>query len=153
MKKLKRLFVATVLGSTFFGCHCPSEPRSKIDSTVRHRALIEKFRVAVSAAMVEEKVPGLSVAVVGRDSVIWKEGFGVTHLGGERRIDTDTIFSLQSTSKTVTTTAILLAIQAGLLELDQPISRYVPTFKVNSRFDEIPSDKITLRHLLEHQTG
>src|SRR5690606_15237482 len=58
-----------------------------------------------------------------------------------------------STSKTFTATAVMLAVQEGLVTLDTPISEYLPDFTVNSRFDKNPEELITLRHLLSHTAG
>ncbi|MFC1604808.1 serine hydrolase domain-containing protein, partial [Planctomycetota bacterium] len=66
---------------------------------------------------------------------------------------TDTMFAICSISKTFTATAVMLAVQDGLLELDVPIIEYLPQFTVNSRFEENPEKKITLRHLLSHTSG
>jgi CubicO group peptidase (beta-lactamase class C family) len=48
---------------------------------------------------------------------------------------------------------VLLAVQEGLIDLDAPITRYLPTFKVNSRFEANPQERITLRLLLSHRAG
>jgi CubicO group peptidase (beta-lactamase class C family) len=58
-----------------------------------------------------------------------------------------------SVSKTVTTTAILLAVQDGLLDLDAPITTYLPWFTVRSRLEPHPERRITVRHLLSHTAG
>ncbi|NIM48804.1 MAG: serine hydrolase [Gemmatimonadales bacterium] len=49
--------------------------------------------------------------------------------------------------------AVLFAVQDGLLDLDTPISEYLPAFRINSRFEEHPERIITLRHLLSHRSG
>ena len=81
------------------------------------------------------------------------EGFGYTDLDQQTAVTPDTMFSIQSTSKTLTATAILLAVQKGLLNLDVPICTYFPKFTVHSRFEEHPEHLITLRHLLSHTSG
>jgi CubicO group peptidase (beta-lactamase class C family) len=56
-------------------------------------------------------------------------------------------------SKSFTAAAVMLAVQEGLVELDSPISEYLPEFRVNSIFEARPQYKITLRHLLSHTAG
>jgi CubicO group peptidase (beta-lactamase class C family) len=68
-------------------------------------------------------------------------------------VDLDTIFSIQSTSKNISATAIMLAVQRGRLDLDTPIVTWLPDFTVRSRFESSPERKITLRHLLSHRAG
>jgi CubicO group peptidase (beta-lactamase class C family) len=103
--------------------------------------------------MEEQGVPGLAVAVVDDEGVVWSEGFGVIDSHGSDAVTPGTWFSLQSTSKTFTATAVLLAVQDGLLELDEPITTYLPDFTVQSTFEDDPQSRITLRHLLSHTAG
>jgi CubicO group peptidase (beta-lactamase class C family) len=56
-------------------------------------------------------------------------------------------------SKTFTGTAVMFAIQDGLVDLDAAITEYLPDFKVNSKFEKIPEKKITLRNMLNHTAG
>jgi CubicO group peptidase (beta-lactamase class C family) len=48
---------------------------------------------------------------------------------------------------------VLFAVQDGLVELDTPITKYLSDFTVNSRYEDNPQDKMTLRHLLTHTAG
>ena len=66
---------------------------------------------------------------------------------------TDTIFSVQSMSKLFTATAVMRAVSAGRLDLDVPITTYLPDFTVHSAFEVHPERKITLRMLLSHTAG
>jgi CubicO group peptidase (beta-lactamase class C family) len=56
-------------------------------------------------------------------------------------------------SKVFTTVGVLTAVRDGLLDLDAPITRYLPGFTVSSIFEEHPEKRITLRHLLSHTAG
>jgi CubicO group peptidase (beta-lactamase class C family) len=103
--------------------------------------------------MTEDKVPGLSLALVDRDGILWSAGFGYTDYDRKTPVTTDTMFAICSISKTITATAAMIAVQDGLVELDVPIIEYWPQFTVNSRFEENPEKKITLRHLLSHTSG
>lgn len=98
-------------------------------------------------------VPGAAMAVVDRDQVIVEQVYGVTAEPGSSAIKPDTIFCIRSISKSVTALAVLVAVQDGLVDLDTPISKYLPEFTVHSRFDPHPEDLITLRHMLSHWAG
>jgi CubicO group peptidase (beta-lactamase class C family) len=63
------------------------------------------------------------------------------------------MFSVQSMSKVFTATAVMKAVQAGLVDLDVPITTYLPDFTVHSAFEQHPERKITLRMLLAHTAG
>jgi len=98
-------------------------------------------------------IPGMSAALVDRDGVFWTCAIGVTDSTSLREVTPSTMFSLQSISKLVTATAIMIAVQDGLLDLDTPITTYLPGFTVNSRYEEDPAGKMTLRLLLSHRAG
>jgi CubicO group peptidase (beta-lactamase class C family) len=116
-------------------------------------SVFEKYRQLIPKRMAEDKVPGVSLALVDRDGILWAAGFGYTDYNRKKPVTTDTMFLICSMSKTITTTAVMVAVQDGLLELDVPIIEYWPQFTVNSRFEENPEKKITLRHLLSHTSG
>jgi CubicO group peptidase (beta-lactamase class C family) len=115
--------------------------------------VVERYRALIPELMAEQGIPGVAVAVVDGDEVLWAEGFGRLEREGSARVTTDTAFSVQSMSKLFTATAVMIAVQDGLLELDEPISTYLPEFTVNSAFDEHPERMITLRMLLGHTAG
>jgi CubicO group peptidase (beta-lactamase class C family) len=56
-------------------------------------------------------------------------------------------------SKSFTALGVLVAVQDGLLDLDAPITDYLPDFSVRSRYEDHPERKMTLRHLLSHRAG
>ncbi len=101
----------------------------------------------------EHQPSGLAVGICDRASVLWAAGFGTTRAGGGEPVTAATMFSVQSCSKMYTATAVLLAVQQGLVELDVPITDYLPEFRVNSSFEGHPECLITLRHLLSHTAG
>lgn len=118
-----------------------------------HAELTDRFAVLIPELMREHDVPGLGVAVVDRGGILWTQGFGHTDRSHRVSVTPGTPFSIQSASKTLTTTAVLLAVQEGVLDLDAPITTYVPEFTVRSRFGGGASGEMTLRHLLSHTAG
>src|SRR5688572_11398800 len=122
-------------------------------ATTNLEPIIERKRSAIRKAISEHGIPGGAVALIHQGKVVWTEGFGVTDRAPARPVDATTIFSIQSTSKHFTATAIMLAVQKGLLDLDAPITRYLPEFAVRSRFERDPQNRMTLRLLLNHRAG
>ncbi len=116
-------------------------------------SVIEAQQAAVIKAMTDQHVPGLSVAIVDEKGVVWAEGFGHTDTDGKTPVTADTLFAVQSVSKMVTADVVMLAVQDGLLDLDAPVTIYLPDFTVNSIFEERPERKITIRMLLSHRAG
>jgi CubicO group peptidase (beta-lactamase class C family) len=115
--------------------------------------LIDQERARILSVLKKDDVPGAAVCLLYQGKAVWVEGFGATDLKSKRRIGAGTIFSIQSTSKNFTAAAIMLAVQRGLLDLDKPITAYLPEFAVRSRFESAPQEKMTLRLLLSHRAG
>jgi CubicO group peptidase (beta-lactamase class C family) len=115
--------------------------------------LIDRERKNILATMAKEDIPGAGICLIYQGKPVWIEGFGVTDRHSNRKVTESTIFNVESTSKNFTATAIMLAVQRGLLDLDEPIATYVPDFTVHSRFEAVPEEKITLRLLLSHRAG
>lgn len=108
-------------------------------------AELEKF---VEAAMQAAKVPGVALAIVHERKVFYARGFGVTSIeDGGIPVTPQTIFRIGSTSKPLTTTAIMRLVEAGTLELDTPINEIMPDLELS-----VPGaiGEITLRKLLSH---
>jgi CubicO group peptidase (beta-lactamase class C family) len=100
----------------------------------------------------EHAVPGLAIGIVHRGDS-WLTTYGRTRRDGDSPVAPETIFGLQSIAKSFTTYAVLAAARDESLDLDVPISAYLPEFTVHSRFDARPQDQITLRLLLAHAAG
>lgn len=125
--------------------------RENIDPNIVN--VVNEFRSSVPEIMKRDKISGCALALVDDKEILWAEGFGTTDFKRKIPVTPDTLFFICSISKTFTAAAVLLAVQDGLLELDEPIVTYLPDFKVYSRYEEQPEGKITLRHLLGHTSG
>jgi CubicO group peptidase (beta-lactamase class C family) len=101
----------------------------------------------------EHDIPGVALGIVHSSGETWLKTFGSTRRGGDRPVNEQTIFSVQSISKTYTATLVMLAVQEELVNLDEPIASYLPRFTVRSRFEDDATSKMTLRHLLSHTAG
>ncbi len=119
---------------------------NKIDD----KELISSFKMKVSKSMNEGGIRGLSAAIVKQAGPIWLESFGFTDTSKRQEVDVNTLFGLQSTTKTVTAVVFLLAAQIGLVGLDDPIINYYPEFRMKSFYGDDEYKKITFKHLLSH---
>ena len=116
-------------------------------------AVIASYQTRIPELMLQEHIPGLALALVDGDGVVWQQGFGSTDGDQRTPVTVDTMFSVQSMSKTFTATAVMQAVQSGRLDLDAPITTYLPSFTVHSAFEPHPEQRITLRMLLSHTAG
>ncbi|MDD5760272.1 MAG: serine hydrolase, partial [Desulfobulbaceae bacterium] len=105
----------------------------------------------VQNQMKKNDVIGLSVALVDDQQVIWSEGFGFADKRAGMPAGADTIYRVGSISKLFTTMAALQLSEQGKLELDKPLSAYIPDFTIRSRY---PGAKpITPRSIMTHHSG
>ena len=93
--------------------------------------------------------PGASVVVGRKGYSVLSKGFGALDWSGRSRVNVqESIYDLASLTKVVgTTTAIMVLYDQGRVELDAPVSRYLPDFSGGLK------DQVTVRHLLTHRAG
>ena len=115
--------------------------------------VVEQIKSQIPGWFKETDVPGLAVAVVDDEKILWQHVEGVAARGTDQPIEPETLFSIQSMSKSFTALGVLMAVQEGLLDLDVPITAYLPDFTVNSIYEKFPERKMTLCHLLSHKAG
>jgi CubicO group peptidase (beta-lactamase class C family) len=116
----------------------------------RVRAALPALEAHVKTTLDRTDVPGLAVAVVHRDEVVFLKGFGVRKAGGPDPVDADTVFQVASVSKPVTATALAGLVGDGLIRWDDKIADLDPGFRLA---DPWVSRELTLRDLLCHRSG
>lgn len=94
-------------------------------------------------------VTGLSIAVIGDGKIAWIGSFGVKNAKTGAKVDEHTVFQAASLSKAVFTYAVLKLVDQGIMDLDTPLSKYLPAYVDND--DRV--NRITARHVLTHRTG
>ena len=102
--------------------------------------LTDDWRVGVN-------VPGLSAAVVQGDQVVWAQGFGVADVEQGVMVRPESVFRIASISKPITAVAVMQLVERGLVSLEDPIQKYVPSYPRK------PQGEIRIRHLLTHTSG
>lgn len=95
-------------------------------------------------------IPGLSMAVINSNGVVWAKGVGVREAGKSEPVDQHTVFSAASLGKPVFAYLVLKLADEGKIDLDKPLYQYVPYRAI----EHDPRYKaITARMVLSHQTG
>jgi CubicO group peptidase (beta-lactamase class C family) len=94
-------------------------------------------------------IPGAALAVVQGDRIVHERGFGRARPGGETP-SRYTPFVLGSVTKSFTALAVMQLVEGGKVELDAPVQRYLPWFRVA---DPQASAQMTVRHLLNQTSG
>ena len=96
------------------------------------------------------EVPGAALAVVKDGATVLAKGYGVRKLGDTTAVDARTLFGIASNTKVFTATALGLLVEAGKIEWDEPVIRYLPAFAM---FDPYVTRELTVRDLLVHRSG
>lgn len=119
-------------------------------ATAQTRQNWQAFDQYVAAGVRQWQVPGLAVAVVKDDSLVFARGYGVRELGKPDRVDEHTLFAIGSTTKAMTALSLLMLAEEGKVRLDNPALQYLPTLRL---YSEAMTREITVRDLLTHHTG
>ncbi len=114
-----------------------------------HGTSYDAIDAAVEEQMRRLHIPGVSLAVIEGDQIVHLHGFGHARPGGDAPTPL-TPFFIGSLTKSFTALAIMQLVEAGQVELDAPIQRYLPWFRVA---DPIASTQMTVRHLLNQTSG
>ncbi|NWE22759.1 serine hydrolase [Pseudomonas sp. P7548] len=142
-----------LLGS--IGCHGQPPAPPPIPKG-DYSAIIRYLQTRIPRDMARENVPGLSIALVNGQELIWARGFGLADKSQGVPVTPNTAFRAGGISKLLTATAALQLVEQQRLALDAPIQQTLREFYVRSRFhtDQAAADRdITLRRLLSHQSG
>ena len=104
--------------------------------------------VAYLRSQVDSAFPGATIAVGYRDSVVLLAAVGHYGADDKRPVTPETIYDLASLTKVIgLTTAAMMLVDRGKLDLDAPVQRYVPAFQGANK------ERVTIRHLLTHSSG
>jgi D-alanyl-D-alanine carboxypeptidase len=90
-------------------------------------------------------MPGISAAILFPDGTVWRATSGFADVAAKRRLTADTEFAVASISKTFLAALILVLEDEGRLDLEAPVTTYLPALTVNPA--------ITIRQLLDHTSG
>jgi CubicO group peptidase (beta-lactamase class C family) len=107
---------------------------------------VEQGRQLVRAALAEQNLPGLSVAVGAGGDVVWAEGFGWANIETKVPVSPETRFRIGTASTALTSAAVGLLLEKDRLKLDEPLQTYVPELSAH----QMPA---TLRQVMGHLAG
>ena len=95
-------------------------------------------------------VPGMAIAVVHNDKVIFIKSYGVRRAGTNQRVDANTVFELASVSKPIGASVVAGAVGRAIVRWDDPISKYIPDFTLA---DPYVGKTVTIADLYAHRSG
>ena len=110
----------------------------------------ETLRREIPKELRASHTAGLSIALVDGERTVWSRGFGWADRAARVPVADDTLFHIGSTSKTLSAAAVMQLVEQGRVDLDAPLSTYVPRFKMLPRF---PGSVVTVRSVLDMHSG
>ena len=112
------------------------------------REFIEK---EIRRTMRKQHLPAMAVTIISGQEILYQDAMGMIDMENQIPASTRSVFKLWSLAKAVTAIEIFREIEEGLVELDAPLTTYLPDFSIQSRYtaNDIP----TIRDMLAHRAG
>ena len=104
----------------------------------------------VNAALAAWKVPGVAIAIVRNDSLIFAKGYGVRELGKSDPVTERSLFAIGSASKAFTSASIAMLVDEGKVRWDDAATRYLPNLQL---YDPYATRELSIRDILSHRSG
>ena len=103
----------------------------------------------IQREMADKDIPAISIALVDDQKIVWSQGYGFANPATKKPATAHTVYRVGSVSKLFTDLAVMQLVERGTLDLDAPITKYLPDFKPVNPFGK----EITLRMLMSHRSG
>jgi CubicO group peptidase (beta-lactamase class C family) len=108
------------------------------------------FDAYVQKALQDWGCPGLAIAIVKNDSMVFAKGYGVRQIGNSAQVNEKTIFGIASCSKAFTSACLAMLVDEKKIRWDDPATKYLDGFQL---YDPYVTREITVRDLLSHRSG
>ena len=144
---MKIVWLSILLSWTLLAAQAQGSPGVTLERVQEAVAATEKL---ARAEVEKGAVPGLAVAVVFQDKLVYAEGFGVRDTRTDEPVDADTVFQLASISKSVGSTVVASLVGEGLVSWDSRLSDLDPEFAM---YDPWVTREVTIRDMYSHRSG
>ncbi len=104
---------------------------------------------ALEKRIKEKKLPGVGCAIYGPNGVIFEKGYGYGNNERTKAIDANTVFGIASMSKSTSTLALCILEAEGKFSFDDPVTKYIPSFRIPGN----PPETVLVKHLAMHTAG
>jgi len=112
---------------------------------------IEELRRRIQRILDRDRLPGVAIALVGRDGPIWVGGVGVRDRAARAPMEADTVFRVGSLSKSIIALAVMRLADQGKLDVDRPLRELLPDVGIVNPWEDVAP--VTLAQCLEHTAG
>ncbi|MDD1744816.1 MAG: beta-lactamase family protein, partial [Candidatus Methanoperedens sp.] len=112
---------------------------------------IDELIAKVDSLIKIEKIPGVAIALVSKDSIIWAGGIGLANLDTGEPVTENTHFRIGSCTKSFIGLGFLKLIEEGKIDLNTPVKEIAPEIEISNPWNE--THPVRVVHLLEHTAG
>lgn len=127
----------------------PQAPAIRL-SDAEQKTLATRIEQLAARVLSDGNGVGMAVAIVQDNTVLLERGFGVTEVGGNEAVGTDTVFRLASLSKAFAGTVAAMLVQEGAMQWDSRIIDHLPAFKLRNIHS---AESLTVGDILSHRVG
>ncbi|MGF1581939.1 MAG: serine hydrolase [Gemmataceae bacterium] len=133
----------------FIGLPASSVAQQIVPPPNKYKQVVGRLEKWIAHEVQVKRLPSLSIVIVEDQQTVWARGFGWADLNRKKPATAETVYRVGSVSKPFTALLLMMLVEMGFVDLDEPVQRYLPSFKVRNQFDK----KITLRQMLCHRSG
>ncbi|MBN2089761.1 beta-lactamase family protein [candidate division KSB1 bacterium] len=120
-------------------------------SAIEKNDRFDQARIKIQKHLEENNVPSIAVAIAKDGAILWEEAFGFADVDKKIKATAHTMYSLASISKPMTATGLMLLVERGLVDLDQPANNYLGAAKL--RAFEGDAAEATVKRILLQTAG
>jgi CubicO group peptidase (beta-lactamase class C family) len=147
----KKAFIQMMIVLTLTAC-ASMPPKAPVDLKKGDYAYAKAYMYwFIEREMKDNNIVGLSIALVDDQSIVWQQGFGFADKKKNVKATPETVYRAGSISKLFNAMAVMKLVEASKIDIDRPLAKYLPEFKVKSRFGS--TDGITPRTIMTHHSG
>ena len=147
---IKMLLGTVVISLSATVARADVPPASSEATPERVKTAVRELEKLARQTLKSVGVPGIAIAVIHRDQVILKQGFGVREAGKPALVDADTVFQVASMSKPMASTVLAASVGEGQIGWDDRVIDHDPGFRM---YDPYTTRELRLRDLLCHRSG
>lgn len=142
---MKRQLLLPITALLMLGC-----TSEKAYSDTPEPEILSGLSAQIEAEMKDWHIPGMAVAVVHQDEIIFARGFGVLGLNNPQPVNADTLFGVASTSKSMTAATLAMLVDQGKVNWDDRVVDHLPWFELS---DPWVTREVRIKDLLIHRVG
>lgn len=129
-----------------FGCQ---SQRADIPARADYTSVTKALERVITREMEDKQFSAVSIALVDDQEIVWAKGFGMADPDKKTVATAETVYRIASLSKLFTDMSVMQLAEGGKIDIDAPITDYLPNFQPQNSFGK----RLTLRQIMSHRAG